>query len=1223
VKKKRSKGMQPEPLASGFGTELRRTVRHAGLAACLAATSGLMLSACDAGSGGDNGRTPAEQQAIEDGPMGLVFSYPYNGQQNVTLTSQIAFRTQSAFENDIADAIVLRTASGEIAPDLSINVVQDDNQPNVYRVQTSRPLRGNVTYRLVTTRALQSGDVRYDAGQTLFQFTTAPTPGGPSDGEFRVTEVAPGETNPVTGRTSIFAQFNTLHISLSETIDPSSIVDGETFTVTGPDGDDVDGALIVSGHEIAFDPADNLAPGDYTISLSGDVRSAFGKSLEPMSVTRTVLDSGEIVQQNLLVDNDQGFAGDADDSPLDGLMDNLITIRTQLIGVNQQPARNKPTRGGVLTNLSQPGMPGFGDVFPNSIPAGQIIELKPLSVSLNGDVPTPLQSGPIQVQFGTDANVYLMANDYQDIATPTAVRLRFDLNNTTLISAAPGTPEYVVQALANGVFNQSALNIQASGLAIPQDNGDLVISTLGTFPLTVNRSDDLTIDFSLTLRLPASEQDPVQADTIAPFIIAQSPSACLYTFGTPAYRPLYEQRGSAPTVLPEQACVQVLQQGGALSTPSGINDFQIEASPALTFSEPLDPLSVNRQSIQITGPAGNVPVSFQLDGSSVVLRPDDLLQPDTQYTITLGSGSALRDLGGNALVANPAGGPGQSIRFTTEPLVDNDAREAPVILGELTPGVPCALEGGNFMSGGNTAGRCVGSDSSDTTATQDDDADSMDGGMVTADYPVFQNPKNVSINLSFSKFVQRDTVVLADGCLTQGSGDGNSNGDATLALERIDASGQCIGTPEASLAFLNTNDETTRGVTIRPVEELEEGARYWIVVCGNDSDSSCGATVLDTDGLALNTDPYTGTGTTPASPDEQAAGGPDIIMPFDAIGYTTDFYADQFTLPYTDTNGNGQFDDASGNGVYDDGDERPQPSNRTLVDLSLAGSQIANSDDIGMANGGAFPAYLSLTRPVAIRKTVGNCGARLDSIVNDDGENAVGDVPDDCIQVSLLPGGFSALTGIGISGPEAASAITGTLTDLVNDGVVGLTTPLQQIPLVGPLLDGVNGTLGDLLDETSGLLDEVLGGLAEGLIPVNGDPINTGQLLLRFPNDTDDGAAMDSAQSGYIVPRCEGTLNGQDYEYEPCFTASLNLVANAPDAQGLTLSQQRIVVNVVGPVAFEQNGRLVISLNNVNTFSLQATALGLLPASAEIRPGRLNFQLTGNEIHGGRAFPER
>ena len=1223
MKKKRSTGMQPDQLASGFKAEFKKTVRHTGLAVCLAATSGLMLSACDSGSGGDNGRTPAEQQAIEDGPMGLVFSYPYNGQQNVTLTSQIAFRTQSAFDNDIADAIALRTASGDIAPELSINVVQDDNQPNVYRVQTSRPLRGNVTYRLVTTQALQSGDVRYDAGQTLFQFTTAPAPGAPSAGEFQVTEVAPGETNPITGQTSIFAQFNTLHISLSETIDPSSVIDGETFTVTGPDGEAVDGALIVSGHEIAFDPADNLAPGDYTISLSGDVRSAFGKSLEPMSVTRTVLDSGDIVQQNLLVDNGQGFAGDADDSPLDGLMDNLVTIRTQLIGVNQQPARNQPERAGVLVNLSQPGMPGFGDVFPNSLPAGQLVQLKPLSVSLNGDVPTPLQSGPIQIQFGTDANLYLMANDYQDIATPTAVRLRFDLNNTTLIEAAPGTPEYVVQALANGVFNQSALNVQASGLAIPQDNGDLVITTLGTFPLTVNRSDDLTIDFSLTLRLPAGEQTPVVADNVAPFVISQTPSACLYTFGTPAYRPVYSQRGSAPTALPEQACLQVLQQGGALTTPSGINDFQIEGSPALTFSEPLDPLSVNGQSIQMTGPTGNVPVSFQVDGSSVVLRPDDLLQPNTQYTITLGSGSALRDLAGNSLVANPAGGPGQSIRFTTEPQVFNEAMQAPVILGELTPGVPCALEGGDFMSGGDDAGRCVGSEPADASGMDDDDdSDSMAGGMLaasaTTDYPVFQNPKNVSVNVSFSKFVQRDTVVLADGCLTSGSGDDNSNNNATVALERIDGNGQCVGVPEASLAFLNTNDDTTRGFTIRPVQELTEGARYWIVICGNDGDASCGATILDTDGLALNTDPFNGTGTTPASQD--AAGGPDIIMPFDAIGYTTDYYADQFTLPYTDTNGNGQFDDADGDGVYSEGDERPQTSNRALVNLSLLGAPITNTDNVGSrpSVNGAYPAYLSLTRPIAIRETRNDCDARLADIVDDRGNGVLGESPDNCIQVSLLPGGFSALTGIGINLAEAFPAIAEAVTDPLEEVTDPVNTLVSSLPVVGPVLGGTFNTVQDALD---GLTAAVFGAVG-GAIPVNGDPINTGQILLRFPNQTNDGGGQ-TAQSGYIVPECEGTLNGQAYQYEPCFVAGLNLVASAPDAQGLELEPQAIRLNLVGPVTFQQNGRLVIALNNANTFSLAASALGLLPATAEIRPGRLNFQLTGNEIHGGRAFPER
>ena len=100
-------------------------------------------------------------------------------------------------------------------------------------------------------------------------------------------------------------------------------------------------------------------------------------------------------------------------------------------------------------------------------------------------------------------------------------------------------------------------------------------------------------------------------------------------------------------------------------------------------------------------------------------------------------------------------------------------------------------------------------------------------------------------------------------------------------------------------------------------------------------------------------------------------------------------------------------------------------------------------------------------------------------------------------------------------------------------------------------------------------------------------------------------------------------MNGQAYQYEPCFVAGLNLVASAPDAQGLELEPQVIRLNLVGPVTFQQNGRLVIALNNANTFSLAASALGLLPATAEIRPGRLNFQLTGNEIHGGRAFPER
>ena len=255
----------------------------------------------------------------------------------------------------------------------------------------------------------------------------------------------------------------------------------------------------------------------------------------------------------------------------------------------------------------------------------------------------------------------------------------------------------------------------------------------------------------------------------------------------------------------------------------------------------------------------------------------------------------------------------------------------------------------------------------------------------------------------------------------------------------------------------------------------------------------------------------------------------------------------------------------------------------------------------------------------------------MSSVVNDQGTNVVGETPDDCIQVSLLPGGFSALTGIGISGAEASGALTSNIDGLIDSllglGDIGNDTPLVGLPIIGPVLGNVLGgltmTVSDIVDGSTDLVDRLLGELVEGIVRVNGDPINTGQILLRFPNLTNEDGSDGGAQSGYIVPHCEGTLNGQTYEYEPCFAASLNLVASAPDAQGLSLEQQAIQLNLVGPLTFQQNGRLVIALNNANTFSLKARALDLLPADADVMPGRLNFQLTGNEIHGGRAFPER
>ncbi|MGB7756657.1 MAG: Ig-like domain-containing protein, partial [Salinisphaera sp.] len=794
----------PRPkVMQGFARSGVHWGRCVGMSLVLAAAATTM-TACSSGHGGSNGVPPKPQAS------GSVFAYPYNGQQDVTLNSQIVVKFEQGLSGDASKSLALRAGS-PTAGDTSATISADSNssadQAGILTIAPSGDLKPNTTYYIVATQDL--ADTAYSKGDTVVQFTTGPIPGRPAaSDQLKVVQTTPGNVNPVTHDKSVFTQFNSVHVVFSEPVDPSSVAAGDTFKFTNASGDEVPGRLTVIGHELTFDPTDDLAPGKYTLALTKGVTSEFGKALNAYSETKTVLNAGTLATENTTVTPSSTDVDSLPDNTLDGGPVNLVRISNQLIGLNNQPAMNSPARQGVQTVLAQPGMSGFGNVLPATIRAGQKFQLTPLTLRLDGKVPTPIKSGPIQVQFANDADVYLMANDLSNVTTPTAVRLRFDLAISTLIEASSDQATTLIQSLADGVFNQSVLNIQAAGLAVPQQNGDLKIDTLGTFPILVNRTDQATVDFELSLTLPGGDQTPVQKDTTPPYLVAQSPSACLYTFGTPAYDAAYAQYGAAPTALPEQACLQVLNKGGALDTTSGINNFPVEASPALVFSEPVDPNTVNDNSIQLTSGAGNAKATYQVDGSSVVINPSEPLQPNTQYTITLGSGAAIKDTAGNTLTNNPTGiGPGQTLTFTTEPLVDT--QPTPPILGELTPGVPCALSGGDFTSGGDTAGQCVG------------DADNN----TTNQLSVFSSPANVPVNASFSKFVTKSSIKLANGCLTGGSGAANTVSGATVALEQVDGSGQCVGTPAASIGFANRDGDTTRGFSIAPVNNLESGSR--------------------------------------------------------------------------------------------------------------------------------------------------------------------------------------------------------------------------------------------------------------------------------------------------------------------------------------------------------------------------------------------------------------
>lgn len=1208
-------------------TRKRASLTRRLAALALLATTAAVLPACSSGGGGDNGANPP---AGEIDVQGLNFTYPFDGQLDVVLDSQIVINFPGKLSGAGESALTLQDTDGNaVGPDVTVQT--DDDQDNIVRLMADGDLEPNTDYQVVANSNIAGGGARFSSGDVLFSFRTRPLEGRPAAGDFAITSLSPGEQNDLTpNRSSKFTEFNAIRVVLNEPVDPATVNDA-SFMVTGPDGNQVttgsngnavDARLTASGRYIVFDPVEDLAPGEYTIKYTDAITSVFGKALTAGTIKRTVLDVGEDTTDQLLVIEERSSNSDVEALPddfLGGGKTNNVNIVSQLIGSNDQPVVGPedvstsipPIRNRVKTTLATPGQPGFGDVFPAVIRGGQRFQLTNLTLALGGGIPTPVISGPIDVNFPNDVDVYLQSNDYRNIETPTAVRLRLDLSIGTLITATAGTQaqQYIIQQLANGVFNQSVLNIQAAGLAIPRDNGDLEISTLGTFPINVNRTDNATVDFGLTLILPAKTiQEDAPVDNIAPFVTAQSPSACLYAFGSPGYDAFYT--GAAPTAFPEVFCAGPLNgnppPNGGLGV--SVNSFPIESSPSVTFSSPIDPATVNANSVRLASSSGVVPATFRVEGFSVVIDPNELLQPNTGYQITLNGGSMLTDLAGNAVTFNNLLGPTpETLAFRTEPQVESNP--APALLGALTPGIPCSLDGGDFMGGGNNAGNC---------------ANNTDNG-TAPDYPVFTSPVDVPVDGIFSKYVNTDSVVLANGCLTAGSGDANDVPSASIALQEMNGSGQCVGTPDAELAFAgDRNDVQTRAFTIRPVEALKSDSRYWVVVCGADG-TDCvnnGGTITDVDGLTLNTTPLVSTGSTPASPAEPAAGGPDILMPFDTVAANKDYYTNQFTLPETDTNGNGQFDDANGDEMFQDGEERPQPGNRSLVSLSLSGSPILN----GNRDDGKFASYLALARPIALRQITDQCD-RVGVITFDDGTSAVGGDVDSCIPASLLPGGINSLTGIGIGTFEALGGLAGVLGPL-NEAADG--TPIEDIPVLGDILTGVFDTAQD----AAGAIGTAVGGFLAEAVPINMDNLNTGRILLRFPNDENPDATR-VTQTGYIVEKCEGTFPAQtaddgtvikpavDYDFEPCFTASLNLVANAPDGQGVALDQQSFIANIVGPVTFEQNGRLVISVRNANTITLDATALGLLPATATIAPADLNFQLVGNATHGGRAFPNR
>lgn len=1110
-------------------------------------------------------------------------------------------------------------------------------------------LKWGTTYTLKTTATLSAGSDSFKAGQVLTQFTTRTRPGAPATaaaggpGLHAIAHSPGGNSGNGVGNNFEFARFsyqprstpdptkdygnavgnpvnlfNTLHVTFSEALDPATVVLGKTLTVVNGAGVSVAGRLYVQGNEVSFQPLE--AADSYNIKFTAGVKALNGDALQPDGQSDFVVkvnadatyvnappEPSQAADPNFRPDPYTvreflkivpGDPASQEKSSLNGDKINSINVAARLIGTNQVNAMDDPGRGELVAFIGQDKFGGLPDphhpgdanhrVLPVAIPAGTQLASTGLNVTLykqpdGTGVNAQLKTGPLTITVLDTANAYFFQNPNRRDGQPTAVVMHLDM---TMAGTDPN---------GNAVLNQTVLNVTAVG-TVRAFKGQLFANAVAQIPLQLANTATAIATLNLQLVLPSKMssdqakhchlnpllkdgQCPAKPDTTPPTVLAYSPSACFYAFGSgndPS-----NSTGSAPAKGPAATC----SAGGVAA-----NDFPVDGGPFVLFSEPVDPTTLaGANGIQLMQAGTAVPSTAKVEGTSVVLYPEAPLQPNTQYTVQVGTG--LRDLAGNpvALGASPTQA-ASSQSFTTAPYATT--APAPVFVTTINPGLPCALDpaSGDFTTGGNKAGYCLG----DNPASGNHQV-----------FNVFPLQANLPLAAYFTKPVESATIVAADGCLTAGSGPAATKG--SFAVETVDASGQCTGVVDGAIRLAHAGASTTRFFHFLPAQNLEVGQRYWLVVCGTqNSVCSTSQRITDVDGMALNTTPVVNSGSG-ANP---VAATPDMIEPFVAIAPTQDYRIVLQAQPATDTNGNGR----------KDAGEKAQSGTDSTLSLSLAGIPIPS----------ALTGYLSGDRPIEIQGLTTACNGVPDAAVGSAAKSP-------CLPFFLSAGGMFTLTGVNVSLATALSplqnppaTIAGLLSGIPSGGGLPATLTALVTNLTSTLADPQQAAA-----QLSATLTQLLGSLSNlsGTTPLQGISLaSTGRVILRLqgctPGSSADCTPLQGAstvvtggsvlphQAGYILNECIGSINGRAYDFKPCIATTLNLAVNAPDSVGLTVPQNVLMTTLVGPLTFTDSGRMVTQLANVNAIQLSATALGLLPATATIAPGQLHLQLSGYPVHG-------
>jgi methionine-rich copper-binding protein CopC len=522
----------------------------------------------------------------------LIYSYPFDGQQNVSIKTKISLM----FTHDIEDEYLQS----------HVQVIDKDQNPIAgtitHQVGTEsglsftsdEPLLAGESYTVVYTGVTSSiGEVANAKGINFstvgVSVNTASNPEDPaaqnSTDPFSLNVIRefPSDDLP-------FMDFSVIHLTFNQPLDLSTVAlnGGFKFTESGQT-QSVAGKLIVKDRYIIFDPEVDLSPGiEYTLSLASSIKSRSGIALTVGDYSAKIYVANDSHPRSTLVQRIHGEAGE-NISPLSGIERNTVPVYSALMGdvISYADADYH-------TELAF--IPNFPEAVPFVIRRGSVVKGTKMPVNIGGQVPAGFDTGEIYLTLITDATGYLVSNENTNSPdAPKQVRMVLDVAMTAQ------------DPRANGGLSQDVLHIDLFGIGITE-NGVLVVDTLGEINPTLLGVEKANGLVSFFLEAYADQHNaPIKViDTIAPEL---------------------------QTWLPDNNIAQVDPADAVL----------------LIFTEPLQPENLSEQITLTRNGNEAVPVVITHDGSAVIVKPLSPLKFNSEYIVSIGAD--IKDISGNTIEA--------------------------------------------------------------------------------------------------------------------------------------------------------------------------------------------------------------------------------------------------------------------------------------------------------------------------------------------------------------------------------------------------------------------------------------------------------------------------------------------------------------------------------------------------------------------------------------------